>query len=718
MAAALRSDRRVIAVLQRDPSVDEPGESDLHPVGTIATVLQASEGEGGIRAVLQAHDRASWTRSTRSDPGGALLVTAREVRTRSGEPPDPALLESVRKRYGAYVRLEPRLHPQTAAELAGLKDPGELADHVAAHLLVTPRLRQDVLSCSELSARLRLLDTLLRGETKSLRPTARPHGSPHEPRPVRIPARETGEIFERIERAGFPTEIRARAVEEARRLAQMPPLSPEGAVIRTYLDWLLALPWKEKTRDRTDLARARAVLDADHEGLAPVKERILEALAVIRRTRRLPPTILAFVGPPGVGKTSLGRSIAGALGRKFIRISLGGIRDEAEVRGHRRTYVGAMPGRILQAMRRAGTVNPVIQLDEVDKLGQDLRGDPAAALLEVLDPEQNRAFSDHYLELDYDLHHVLFLVTANLVSEIPHPLRDRMEILSLPGYHEDEKVRIAQRHLVPRLERQHGMPCGSLGLEEGAIRRLVRGYTREAGVRGLERMIARLCRRDVLLREEGRRTDPPADRLSEDLGPPTVPKLDLGLGGTIGRALGLGVTDAGGEVLPVEVSLLPGRGRILVTGGAGSSLKDSVRAALTCIRARGLGDPGELTVDVHVHLPRGDLSKDGPSAGVAVALALASAFEGRPTRARVAMTGEVTLRGDVLPVGGLREKILAAWREGLRTVLFPADQEGEIGLLPAEARDALHLVPVRRVSQVLHRGLKRRHEVRPVSRAA
>ncbi|MBU1948602.1 MAG: LON peptidase substrate-binding domain-containing protein [Candidatus Eisenbacteria bacterium] len=710
LEAALQLDRRVLVTLQKDSIEDHPDPSRLHSVGTLANIIQAVDGEApGLRVVLQGEVRARWEQA--KDQGGWQLATAEllgdiQVGKKPGIIRDLVHLRSL---FSEYSKLEPRHSPGLTEELGTIRSPAQLLEFIAAHLLVSPSKRQEILQSLDLQDQVRQLESCMKMEISRLAP---PHsrrdllteaGPPSERSPG------TGEDLVRlIQCSELPNPIQIRALEEAHRLSHMPPLSPEGVVVRTYIDWLLALPWKKKTKDRTDLKRARRILNKDHEGLEPVKERILEAVAVIRHTRCLPPTILALIGPPGVGKTSLGQSIATALGRKFARISLGGIRDEAEIRGHRRTYVGSMPGRIIQALRRTGTINPVLMLDEIDKLGADVRGNPAAALLEILDPEQNKSFSDHYLEVDYDLRQVLFIATANSVVGIPPALKDRLEILPLPGYHEEEKVRIAVEHLIPKMERLHGLKAGELSLHEDEIRHLIRHYTHEAGVRGAERALAHLCRRTVLRQVEGGPAgiSPGVGRLRTDLGPPPFPSPGISLEGNIGRTLGLGVTSVGGEVLPVEVMVLPGRGKILVTGGAGSALKDSVRAALTCARAHGIVHPSASPMDIHVHLPRGELAKDGPSAGAAIYLALVSALRSIPAADHLALTGEITLHGRIMPVGGLREKFLAAWREGIQLVLFPADQSADVDALPAAAREALRCLPVREASQILEYGLK------------
>jgi ATP-dependent Lon protease len=708
--SALKSKRPVLATLQKNPIEDRPRPSGMYPVGTLARVLQAIDGEDrGIRVVLRGEARARWERA--EDQGGWHLAEAnliKPARRRSG--PDPAALARLRSLYSNYVKLEPRHAAGLAAEAKSIREPALLLEHISAHMLLPPSKRQGILEAIDPGEQARCLESCLRDEIRRLTPSSFKRDLLVEDEASA--GRTTpgaSDYLDLIQGSELPPAVLARAREEAGRLQQMPPLSPEGVVVRTYLDWLLALPWKKKTRDKTDIARARRVLDEDHAGLEAVKERIIEAIAVIHRTRRLPPTTLAFIGPPGVGKTSLGQSIARTLGRKFARISLGGIRDEAEIRGHRRTYVGSLPGRIVQAMRRTGTVNPVIMLDEVDKLGSDFRGNPAAALLEVLDPEQNNSFSDNYLEVEYDLRRVLFLVTANSHAGIPPALRDRLEILPLPGYHEDEKIRIAREHLIPKMERLHGLGAGDLSLSDEELKFLIRRYTHEAGVRNAERVLARLCRRAILTKLEGaaKGGSGAGDRLGRDLGPPPFPGAGTSLAGEVGRALGMGVTDVGGEILPVEVMILPGRGRKIITGGAGAVLKDSIRAAFTRARADGLVNPSDRQRDIHVHLPRGGIAKDGPSAGGAIYLALVSALLAIPVADRLAVTGEITLRGRILPVGGLREKILAAWREGIQTVLFPADQRAEIEALPDGAREALHCLPVSSATQIREYGLRR-----------
>ncbi len=524
---------------------------------------------------------------------------------------------------------------------------------------------------------------------------------------------ELDELAERIRKAGMPREVREKAERELKRLRMMQPMSPEATVARTYIEWLVEVPWQKRTRISRDIARARRILDEDHYGLEKVKERILEYLAVMRLKRRMRGPILCFVGPPGVGKTSLARSIARATNRRFVRLSLGGVRDEAEIRGHRRTYVGALPGKIIQAMRRAGVKNPLMLLDEIDKLGQDFRGDPASALLEVLDPEQNHAFQDHYLEVDYDLSEVMFITTANSLR-IPAPLLDRMEIIRIPGYTEHEKVQIAKRHLLPKTMREHGLKEGMLVLPEDAIVEIIRRYTREAGVRGLARELAKICRK-LAYRFVSGEVKPPVTIRREDLedwlGVARYRYGEAEAEDQVGVVTGLAWTETGGELLQIEAAITPGRGKLTITGHLGEVMQESAHAAFTYVRARaealGLERDFYRRVDVHVHVPEGAIPKDGPSAGIAMATAIASALTKIPVKRQVCMTGEITLRGKVLPIGGLKEKLLAAQRGGLRDVLIPEENMPELREMEPEVLEGLEIHPVRHMDEVLRLALVR-----------
>jgi ATP-dependent Lon protease len=651
--------------------------------------------------------------------------------------PDDGVADEARKAmalFEEYVTHHRRLPPEVAALVQAAAGVERQGCGIAAHLAVRHDTRQTLLEAPRLVDLFRALTELTAGETELLRLERKieddVRGSLFQNQrefylqeQLRAIHRELGDdegddladLEAQLNARALPELARARADRELRRLRKMSPMSPEAAVARNYVEWLAALPWNERTDDMLDIARARAMLDEDHHGLDEVKERIVDYIAVLSLVGKLEGPILCLVGPPGVGKTSLGRSVARALGRKFVRMSLGGVRDEAEIRGHRRTYIGALPGRILQAMRRAESVNPVILLDEVDKLGSDWRGDPSAALLEVLDPEQNRAFNDHFLEIDYDLSQVLFITTANSLGGIPEPLRDRMEIIRLPGYLDQEKFAIAQRHLIPRQFAQHGIDPASVSWATDALPALLRQYTREAGVRELERRIARLARKLARRRAEHPGAAAPRDTVAAAdlhglLGVAPYDPDEVTLEDRVGVAQGLAYTQVGGELLEVEVSVVPGRGRVMLTGTLGDVMKESASAALSYIRSRAevLGVPPDFarTRDVHVHLPAGATPKDGPSAGIALAAAIVSALTGTPVRGDVAMTGEITLRGRVLPIGGLKEKAVAAHRSHVTHVVIPAANQRDLEELPAEVRAGVRFHCVKTMDEVLALALR------------
>ena len=823
--------RLLLAVTQRRPETVRPVGRDLHSVGSLLRILQIfrlpdgslrilAEGLAAVRLsrirVKEEHLEASFELLTNAGGDDATAASdgsasARSVSARSAS----ALASDVRREFQRYVRRHRRIAPEVALAVRGVRDPDVLSLRVAAHLQVSVEEKQRLLECDSAGARLEALRRLLLADRQREALDQPEHGpaeagsrdelldSPGGDRPgggfaVGTPPdedqEELAELAEAIEEARMPEQAAERARRELSRLSRMAPISPEATVARTYLDWLIHVPWRDTTRDRRDLARAKRILDEDHFGLDKVKERILEQMAVLKLAREVKGPILCLSGPPGVGKTSLGRSIARALGRRFVRMSLGGVRDESEIRGHRRTYIGSLPGRILQAMRRAGTVNPVLLLDEIDKLGADHRGDPAAALLEVLDPEQNRSFTDHYLEVDYDLSRVLFVTTANTLSAIPDPLRDRMEVIRLPGYTEIEKREIARRYLLPRQREACGLRDGDLAVEEEAWLPLIRGYTREAGVRQLEREIARLCRRTAKVKAGGadpvlapsadsvpktdsvrradsapktdsvrgadsapktdsvrsadsvRTPDPaaaPATRSTQAsasragrgrrrgvlglrmderriralLGAPRFESPPLETAGRVGLATGLAWTSSGGELLQIEVGAYPGRGALLLTGQLGETMRESAQAALSYVRSRqallGLDSRFHRRTDLHVHVPEGAVPKDGPSAGVTIALAMISALTGLPTRADVALTGEITLRGRVLGVGGLSEKLLAARRAGLAMVLVPGANQTALGEISCQVTEGLTVKPVDSMDEVVELAL-----AHPLRRAA
>lgn len=727
MEEAERGEKLLFAAAQIRPDVSDPGREDLHETGSVIRILQIFRlPDGTMRILVEGLARA---RLTSFEAGGRCpwgQVTLEE------EPHgDPFELRSQLARVQAlfveFAELSGRVPDEIRMAAVEQKEPNRAGYLIAAHALVAVAPRQQFLEATDGVARLETLRRVLTRENSTLRRRrveAANTSVPVPAAPPRTPRRESEgdregmaeiEEFERAIRAArMPGPVEKKALQEVDRLARMAVFSPEATVTRGYLSWLVGLPWNKRTRDRRNLAEAERILDDDHYALGRVKERILEHLAVVQLTKQVRGPILCLVGPPGVGKTSLGRSVARALGRKFARIALGGVRDEAEIRGHRRTYIGSMPGRIAQAMKKAGTVNPVILLDEVDKLSSDYRGDPSAALLEVLDPEQNRAFSDHYLEVDYDLSQVLFLTTANDAGAIPAPLLDRMELIRIPGYLESEKVEIARRFLLPRQRTAAGLREHELELPAESILRLVREYTREAGVRSLEREIASLCRKTARRKAAGNLGEAcqiGPELLPDLLGPERFGDSPLERAGRIGVATGLAWTEAGGEVLLVEIRALPGTGKLILTGKLGETMRESARAAVSYVRSECANfaiDPAVFAQnDLHVHVPQGAVPKDGPSAGAAIALALVSALTGRATRSTVALTGEITLRGRILPIGGLAEKAVAAHRYGVRTLLVPEGNRRHIAEIPAEIRAGLEIVPVSRMEEVFPLGLTR-----------
>ncbi|HEY5491804.1 MAG TPA: endopeptidase La [Gemmatimonadaceae bacterium] len=729
LEAAEASDHLVLLVTQKDSSVQEPAASDLFRTGTLARVLQYTRLPNGAARVLV--EGLARTRVVRFVAGAKLLRA--DVRPFPFlTTPDDGVKAEARKAlalFEEYVTQHRRLPPEVTALVQGAASPERQGCGIAAHLAVRHEARQTLLEAPRLVDLFHALSELTAGETELLRLERKieddVRGSLFQNQrefylqeQLRAIHRELGddeqddlaELEAQLNARQLPAQARARADRELRRIRRMSPMSPEASVARNYVEWMAALPWSERTDDVLDVTRARVILDEDHYGLDEVKERIVDYIAVLSLVGKLEGPILCLVGPPGVGKTSLGRSVARALGRKFVRMSLGGVRDEAEIRGHRRTYIGALPGRILQAMRRAESINPVILLDEVDKLGSDWRGDPSSALLEVLDPEQNCAFNDHFLEIDYDLSQVLFLTTANSLAGIPEPLRDRMEIIRIPGYLDQEKFAIAQRHLIPRQLAQHGIAPASVTWASDVLPAMLREYTREAGVRELERRLARVARKVARRRAERPTEEQPRDTIAASdlramLGvapydPDVITSEDR-----VGVAQGLAYTQVGGELLEIEVTVVPGRGRVQLTGTLGDVMKESASAALSYIRSRAeaLGVPADFarTCDVHVHLPAGATPKDGPSAGIALASAIVSALTGTPVRGDVAMTGEITLRGRVLPIGGLKEKAVAAHRQRVAHVIIPASNLRDLEELPAEVRSGVQFHPVKTMDEVL-----------------
>jgi ATP-dependent Lon protease len=735
--AALGGDQRLIVVAQRDPMTTDPGTNDLHAVGTIARIIQQQTLPNGARKILvEADERCVLSQVKAED--GRLSARVALLSFPGEEAGDEVVTRRALTLFEEYVGLHRRIPSEVLAMVQATPAGERQAFALAAHIALRLDARQRLLEAPSLGALAGLLCELLTGELDLLRLERKLEDDVRGAlvqnqrefwlqEQLKAIHRELGtddddltELEQQAETRGLPAAAQERVTRELKRLKRLSPMSPEAAVSRSWIEWALGLPWTERSEDVLDVAKARAVLDADHFGLEDVKDRILDHIAVLATVGKVSGPVLCLVGPPGVGKTSLGRSIATALGRKFVRMSLGGVRDEAEIRGHRRTYIGALPGRILQAMRKAGTVNPVLLLDEVDKLGADWRGDPSAALLEVLDPEQHHAFNDHYLELDYDLSQVLFLTTANGLAGIPEPLRDRMEIVRLPGYLEPEKVQIAQRFLWPRQLAAHGLTSAGVTVADDVWAALLRRYTREAGVRDLDRRLARLARKLARRRAESKRKglSVRVSDLRAMLGPAPFDDAAPQREDRAGVANGLAYTSVGGDVLEIEVSAVPGRGRVQLTGTLGDVMKESASAAISYARARadalGIAPDFPRTTDLHVHVPDGATPKDGPSAGIALATAIISALTGVPARGDTAMTGEVTLRGRVLPIGGLKEKSVAAHREGIRHVLVPKGNARDLEELPAEVKASVTFHLVETMDDVLALALVRPPAAAPV----
>ncbi|MFI5371847.1 MAG: endopeptidase La [Candidatus Eisenbacteria bacterium] len=742
---AVARDRLLFVTAQIRSEVTDPSHDELYRVGTVVRVLQLFRlPDGTLRVLVEGLCRARAERyAWASDSYSVRIRPLPETRARGAE--TEALMRSVQTQFNDYVRLNRRIPDEVLTTSGGIVDAAMLGHTIASHLLVKLAQKQRLLEVEDAEERLRLLSRTLASELEIVRLERKIEGQVRSQvhknqkefylneqlKAIRKElghqneyAGELDELATAVKRARMPREVQAKAHKELERLSRMSFMSPEATVVRNYVDWLVSLPWSRTTPDQLDIATVERILDEDHFGLKRVKERIVEHLAVLRLTGRNKGPILCFVGPPGVGKTSLGRSIARALGRRFVRIALGGVRDEAEIRGHRRTYIGSMPGRIVQNLKRAGSRNPVFLLDEIDKLGADFRGDPSSALLEVLDPEQNHTFTDHYLEVDFDLSQVMFICTANSLGGIPPALVDRMEIIRLPGYLEHEKVEIARAFLLPKQREAAGLVERDLKIGETTLRAIVRSYTREAGVRNLERDLATLCRKVAKRKAAGalkRAVTVTPVALARWLGPARFVDAPVEREARVGVANGLAWTESGGDLLTIEVGILPGKGELMLTGKLGEVMRESGQAALSYARSRarqlGLEKWFYRDIDIHVHVPEGAMPKDGPSAGITMAVALVSALTGIPTRSDVGMTGEITLRGTVLPIGGLNEKTVAARRAGLKRVILPRGNEKDLPEVPEEVRRDLTFVPVDTMDQVLEHALVRMPGRAPATRS-
>ncbi|WP_368211332.1 endopeptidase La [Aeromonas sp. s10] len=728
LEAAMEQDKKVLLVAQKDASTDEPTVEEIFSVGTVANILQMLKlPDGTVKVLVEGGQRARLERMI--DDRDFFVGEAQYIASAPIEEKDQdVLVRSAIGQFEGYIKLNKKIPPEVLTSISAIDDAARLADTMAAHMPLKLEDKQKVLEIASVSERIEFLMAMMESEIdllqvekrirsrvkKQMEKSQREYYLNEQMKAIQ---KELGELedspdeFEalnrKIEEAGMPEDAREKAQAELAKLKMMSPMSAEATVVRSYVDWMVQVPWKTRSKVKKDLGKAQEVLDADHYGLDKVKDRILEYLAVQARVNKLKGPILCLVGPPGVGKTSLGQSIAKATGRKYVRMALGGVRDEAEIRGHRRTYIGSMPGKLIQKMAKVGVKNPLFLLDEIDKMSSDMRGDPASALLEVLDPEQNSSFNDHYLEVDYDLSDVMFVATSNSMN-IPGPLLDRMEVIRLSGYTEDEKLNIAKQHLVAKQIQRNGLKPSEITIEDSALIGVIRYYTREAGVRSLEREISKICRKAVkriLLDKSIKHVQVNQENLKEFLG---VQRFDYGKAtdqNQIGQVCGLAWTEVGGDLLTIETTNMPGKGKLTYTGSLGDVMQESIQAAMTVVRARAEklrinGDFYEKR-DIHVHVPEGATPKDGPSAGIAMCTALVSSLTGNPVRADVAMTGEITLRGEVLPIGGLKEKLLAAHRGGIKRVLIPKENERDLEEIPANVKQDLEIYPVRWIDEVL-----------------
>jgi len=727
--AAMQDNKQILLVAQKSADIDEPGVDDVHEIGTMATILQLLKlPDGTIKVLVEGVQRARVNNLREGDEFFVAGYTLLESESSVDDKELEILSRSILGAFDQYVKLNKKVPAEILTSLSGIDEPSRLSDTIAAHMSLKLDEKQKILEIVDVHQRLEYLMKLIDGEIDLLQIEKRIRGRVKQQmeksqreyylnEQMKAIQKELGdledtpneveELEQRIEKAGMPKEAKKKAVNELNKLKMMSPMSAEATVVRNYIDWLTDCPWKKKTKISNDLSAAEKVLNDDHYGLEKVKERILEYLAVQQRVKKLKGPILCLVGPPGVGKTSLGQSIARATNRKYTRMALGGVRDESEIRGHRRTYIGSLPGKVVQNLCKVGTRNPLFLLDEIDKMAADFRGDPSSALLEVLDPEQNHTFADHYLEVDFDLSDVMFVATANSMN-IPAPLLDRMEVIRLPGYTEDEKVAIARNYLLPKQMENNGLKDNELQVSDSALRDIVRLYTREAGVRSLEREIAKICRKVVksaVLKPTDKVTSVTSRNLDKYLGVHRFRYGEAEENDQVGLVNGLAWTEVGGELLTIESAVMPGKGKLSFTGQLGDVMQESIQAAMTVMRSRsaslGLEPDFQDDIDIHIHVPEGATPKDGPSAGIGMCTAIASVLTGIPVRANVAMTGEITLRGEVLPIGGLKEKLLAAHRAGIKTVLIPEENRKDLAEMPKNIMAKLDIKPVRWIDQVL-----------------
>ena len=724
----MREDKQILLVAQKNAAEDDPGTDDIYTVGTISTVLQLLKlPDGTVKVLVEGGQRAIVNKFDESQPFFQASISV--IDEPIGEAQEmEALSRSVVGEFEQYIKLNKKIPPEALVSINQIEDPSKLADTVASHLALKISDKQELLEIQSVAERLERVYSYMEGEIgvlqvekkirnrvkRQMEKTQREYYLNEQMKAIQKELGdgeegrdEVSELEDKIKKTRLSKEAREKCNAEIKKLKNMSPMSAEATVVRNYLDWILGIPWKKKSAIKKDLKEAEKILDADHYGLEKVKERIIEYLAVQSRTKKLKGPILCLVGPPGVGKTSLGKSIARATGRKFVRMSLGGVRDESEIRGHRRTYIGSMPGKVVQGMKKAKVSNPLFLLDEIDKMGADYRGDPASALLEVLDPEQNSTFNDHYLEVDYDLSDVMFVTTANTMN-MPGPLMDRMEIIRLSGYTEDEKVEIAKRHLIDKQIESHGLKEGEWSISDAAIRDIIRYYTREAGVRNLEREIANLIRKatkEIVMDSKVKSIKVTAKNLEKYAGVKRYRYGELEDEDKVGVTTGLAWTEVGGEILQIEAVVVPGKGRMTITGKLGDVMKESIQAANSFVQSRaaqfGIKPPTFQKKDIHVHVPEGATPKDGPSAGVGMVTSIVSVLTGIPVGKNVAMTGEITLRGRILPIGGLKEKLLAALRSGITTVLIPKDNEKDLAEIPDNVKKGLKIIPVSHVEEVL-----------------